>query len=202
LDEVVVDGPHGVQIVSGANGLLEPTDSQAGVLHSLTALEREHDWLIIDTAGELPQVANSFARAADRVLIVTTPEPTSIAEAYAALKHFASANGPVVSAIVNRAESEQQALQILNRLRHAARSFLRTDLDRAGFVPDDSAVGRSVSTRRPLAAIDPTCPAQHALQELAGRFARTVNTRNETNYFQRLLRPFESSLCEYSLSDS
>ena len=188
LEDVVLAGPHGMHIVSGASCLLSETDSHAELIRDLAKLEREHDWLIIDTAGGEPRRASPFASAADRVLIVTTPEPTSIAEAYATLKGLSATEGPLASALVNRADSEQQALQILERLRHAARSFLRTDLDRAGFVPNDPAVWQSVSARCPLVDIEPVCPAQQALEGLAERLARTVITRDESDYFQRLMQ--------------
>jgi len=188
LDDVVLDGPCGVRIVSGASCLLDETGSHAGLLRELADLERDHDWLIVDTAGGEPRLASPFSRAADRALIVTTPEPTAIAEAYATLKRLSATDGPLVSALVNRADSEQQALQILERLRHAGRSFLRADLDRAGFVPNDPAVWQSVASRRPLVEIELACPAQQALESLAERLARTVTSRDEAGYFQRLMQ--------------
>ena len=187
LKDVVLDGPSGVRIVSGASCLLGETDSHAGLLCELTELEQNHDWLILDAA------ASPFARAADCTLIVTTPEPTAIAEAYATLKGLSASDGSRVSALVNRVDSEQQALQILERLRHAARSFLRTDLDRAGFIPNDPAIWQSVSVRRPLVDVEPACPAQQAMERLAERLARTVTTRNETGYFQRLMQAQKAS---------
>ena len=190
LEDVVLDGLYGVRIVPGASCLLDETDSHAGLLRELAELEQDHDWLIIDA------VASPFAHAADRVLIVTTPEPTAIAEAYATLKGLSATDGPLASALVNRADSEQQALQILSRLRHAGRSFLRTDFDRAGFIPNDPAVWQSVSARRPLVEIEPTCLAQQALERLAERLARTVTSRNEVGYFQRLMQPQEASFRE------
>ena len=190
LEDVVLDGPCGVQIIPGASCLLGETDSHAGLLRKLTELEQDHDWLIIDA------VASPFARAVDLALIVTTPEPTAIAEAYATLKGLSATDGPLVSALVNRADSEHQALQVLERLRHAGRSFLRTDLDRAGFIPNDSAVWQSVSARRPLVEVEPNCPAQQALDRLAERLSRTVTARCETGYFQRLKQTQAASFSE------
>lgn len=190
LEDVVLDGPCGVRIVPGANCLLGETDSCSGLLRELTELEQGHDWLIIDA------VANPFVSAADRALIVTTPEPTAVAEAYATIKGLSVADELLVSALVNRADSEQQALQILDRLRHAVRSFLRTDLDRAGFVPNDPTVWQSVASRHPLVEIEPACPAQQALEEVAERLVRMVTSRSEASYFQRLIKTSESSFRE------
>lgn len=200
LEDIVLDGPSGVRIVPGASCLCDETDSHTNLRRDLADLERDHDWLIIDTAGGQPHRASPFTHAADRVLIVTTPEATSVAEAYAALKGLSAAESPLASALVNRADSEPQALQILNRLRQAGRSFLRTDLDRAGFVPNDPAVRRSVAARRPLVDVEPACPAQQALERLSERLSRTVAARDEAGYFQRLMRPPVSSIRESPLS--
>ena len=134
------------------------------------------------------------------MILVTTPEPTAIAEAYSTLKGLSASDGPLASALVNRADSEQQALQILERLRHSGRSFLRTDLDRAGFVPNDLAVWQSVSVRRPLVDVEPRCPAQLAVEGLAERLARTIARHDETDYFRRLKPPQAASLRERPLA--
>lgn len=194
LNDVVFDGPCGVRIVSGASCLLGETDSRAGLLRALTDLEHNHDWLILDTAGGQPQLVSPFVQAADRALIVTTPEPTAIVEAYATLKGLSAAAGPLVAAVVNRADSEQQALEILTRLCRAGRSFLRTDLTRVGFIPNDPAVWQSVASRCPLVLSEPSGPAQLAFTGLAERLARTVSSRGETGYFQRLQQSQEATV--------
>jgi len=188
LAEVILDGPHGVHLVSGASCLGSEFDTSADLFHDLCELERTHDWLIFDTAAGEPRLTNRLARVSDRVLIVATPETTAIAEAYAALKGLSASYGPVASVIVNRADSEQQARPILERLRHAAKSLLHTDLDRAGFIPDDSAVAKSVLMRQPLADVAPMCSAQQAIDGLAERLARTVATQTESSCFARLMR--------------
>ena len=188
LADITHAGPHGVQVVSGASCLLDASDSPMNLLPQLTSLERQHDWLIVDTASGPSRASSPFLRAADRVLIVTTPEPTAIAEAYSAVKSLSSAEGLVISALVNRAGSIEQASQILERLRHAARSFLRADLDLAGSIPEDATVQQSVVARQPLAQFEPTCAAQQAIEQLAERMVRAVETRSEVSYFERLRR--------------
>ena len=194
VEDITQAGPLGVHLVSGASCLLDASDSPISLLPQLAKLEHHHDWLIVDTSSGPSRVSSPFLRAADRVLIVTTPEPTAIAEAYSAVKGLPNTNGLVVSALVNRADSTEQASQILERLRHAARSFLRADLDEAGVIPEDFAVQESVLARQPLAQFEPTCAAQHAIEQLAERMARAVETSNEVSYFERLLRSREAPL--------
>jgi flagellar biosynthesis protein FlhG len=186
LDDIVLDGPCGVRMIPGASNLIGGLHSRPAMLRELVNLECEHDWLIVDTAGGTPRGASPFAQAADRVVIVTTPEPTAVAEAYATLKSLAAADGPVASVLVNQADSEHQALEILDRLRHTARTFLRTDLDRAGFVPHDPSICQSVYARQPLVDVDASCPAQQAIERLAERFHCCVTSHDPSSYMERL----------------
>ena len=187
VTDITQEGPLGVHLVSGASCLLDASDAPMNVLPQLAKLEHNHDWLIVDTSSGPSRVSSPFLCAADRVLIVTTPEPTSIAEAYSAVKSLPNTDGLVVSALVNRADSAEQAAQILGRLRHSARSFLRADLDEAGVIPEDIAVPASVAARQPLAQFEPTCAAQHAIEQLAERMTRAVEVGNQARYFERLL---------------
>lgn len=191
LEDITHEGPFGVHLVSGASCLLDTNDSLMNLLPQLDDLEQNHDWLIVDTSSGPSRWNVPFLRAADRVLIVTTPEPTAIAEAYSAVKSLSNTEGLVISALVNRASSAEQASEILGRLRGTARSFLRADLDPAGGIPEDVAVQQSVAARQPLAQCQPTCAAQHAIEQLAERLVRAVEVRNEAGYFERLLRSRE-----------
>ena len=186
VEDITHEGPLGVHIVSGASCLLDTNDSSMNLLLQLNDLEQNHDWLIVDTSSGPSRWSIPFLRAADRALIVATPEPTAIAEAYSAVKSLSNTEGLVISVLVNRASSAEQSSQILGRLRHSAHSFLRADLDEAGVIPEDIAVQESVVARQPLAQFEPTCAAQHAIEQLAERMTRAVEVRNEAGYFERV----------------
>ncbi len=196
LQDITHEGPSGVHLVSRADCLLDANVDSMNLLPQLTDLEQRHDWLIVDTSGGLSRWSSPFIRAADRALIVTTPEPTAIAEAYSTVKRLTSAEGLVVSVLVNRANSTDQAAEILGRLRHATRSFLRADLDAAGGIPEDTAVPKSVAMRTPLSEFESPCAAQYAIEQLAERLARSVEARQDAGYFERLLASREAATQE------
>ena len=185
LDDVVLPGPYGTQIISGGHQLLNASGSF--VQKELAAFERRHDWMIVD-AGSDTQNNQGFAAPADVTLIVTTPEPTAVAETYASIKSLAALGITSVSVLVNQAESPQQASQIMERLRHAARGFLGTDIGLAGCIPWDSNVSQSVFQRTPLVDIQPTSPAGDALDQLGQRLQRTISSRSANGYVERLMR--------------
>jgi flagellar biosynthesis protein FlhG len=186
LKDVLLTGPHGTRIVPGGGHLLTSGGLRPSVMRDMAAFEGQHDWIVADTGADLP-AARWFAAPADCTVVVTTPEPTSVAGAYAAMKFLAAAGVPAVSVLVNQADSERQAFQVLDRLRHAARTFLGGDIGLAGFIPFDPAVGESVSRRVPLIDVDATGPAHLALEAVAQRLIRTLSgsTRREGTYIGR-----------------
>ena len=187
LSDIVLNGPLGTQIVPGAGHLLTAGELRLSAARDLANFEQQHDWLIIDTEADLSD-ARWFAAPADGTLIVTTPEPTAVAEAYAAMKTLSAAGVSNLSVLVNQADSRQQAVQILERLRHAARTFLGSDIGLAGFIPFDAAVGQSVFRRVPLIDIEPTGPAQSALEQLAQRLTRTASAPRGGTFIDRFGR--------------
>lgn len=171
LDEITLKAPCGARIIPGGHHLLQGRESAHVAFNAIAAFERQSDWLIVDVGLET-EAGRLFAAAADRTLIVTTPEPTSIAGAYAAIKTLAAAGINAVSVLVNQAETAQQAEQVLMRLRQATRAFLGSDIGLAGWVPHDTAVSESVFRRVPFAGQTTGTPAQLAMDQLEQRLTR------------------------------
>lgn len=188
LSDVMLTGPGNLSIVPGAAPLLTTTGSNPGTIQDLKTFQNQHDWLIVDTAADL-SLARRAACAADCAVIVTTAEPTSVAVAYSAMKMLSAAPATSVSVLINQVDSERQAMQILDRLRQAARSFLRSDIGLAGWIPFDTAVSRSVFQRSPLAEVDSNGPACVAIEQIAQRLTRTVARRIETTFVEALQAP-------------
>ncbi|MEI8381066.1 MAG: P-loop NTPase [Planctomycetota bacterium] len=188
LDEVILSANSNVRILPGADRLSSvavPTSTW----RSLVEFENRHDWLLIDTGSDLDQ-STDFAKAADATLIVTTPEPTSVAEAYGAIKRLCTRGVTSVSVLVNQADSEDQGVQIMDRLRHAARAFLTSDIGLAGIVPFDPAVSQSVFRRTPLGIGEATelqqPSARQALEALGRRLTRVVTMDRELTFVESL----------------
>ena len=182
LDEISLNAGPNVTLLPGADRLRTgpiPTT----LWHTLTDFESRQDWLLIDTGADLNQ-ATDFARMADAVVIVTTPEPTSVAEAYAAIKRFV-AQGITASILVNQVDTPEQGRAVQDRLRHATRTFLAGDIGLAGVVPFDLAIGQAVF-HRTLLSNGETSAAQLALEAVAGRLLRTVVTVRKSSPFESL----------------
>ena len=174
IREITLEGPAGVQVIPGASGLHEMADCPAAarreILNQLELLERTHDFLIIDTGTGIHRSVRQFVAAAETILVVTTPEPTSIADAYATIKALTA--GTIKSephVLVNQADSVEQARDIISRLQQTTRTFLHTSLGPAAPVPRAPCRARAVIRRVPFAIGAPQSPATRAIDQLARR---------------------------------
>jgi flagellar biosynthesis protein FlhG len=191
LDEIVQNGPAGIHIVPGASGLTELADSEGDIqtelLRQIQRLEHSHDILIVDTGSGIHKLVRQFAAAADQALIVTVPEVTAIADAYATVKALSAPDCPALELIVNVAESEKQGKQIGDRLSRTASAFLKVDVRLAGTIRNDVAVPESVASRSPLLISRPDSVAARDIRRLASRLLGGAGSLSSTrSYFDRL----------------
>ena len=195
LSEVVVDGPAGVRLVAAASGTAELTAlspaQQLCILDEVDALDGELDVLLIDVAAGISSNVLYFAAAASETLVVTTPEPTAVADAYALIKTLATRwERRTFPVVVNMAASAADAETTFARLAAVAQRFLSVRLDFAGWVPFDDAVPRAVRAHTPFVLAAPGAPAAHAIAALAdyiGRGADPSVTGGLQFFFRRLV---------------
>ncbi len=170
VEDVVLEGPAGVHLVPGASGLTDlshcPPEVRRTLLEQLRRLEAEHDYLIIDTGSGVHPLVRPLAAAADTVFVVSTPEPTAIAEAYATIKALHDPHGAELGLVINRCDAER-ATRIGERIEQTARSFLRAPLGLAVSIADDPAVAYSVTQRSPFYRLVPSAPASRGVRAWA-----------------------------------
>ena len=177
LSEVVIKGPEGINVLPGASSLIDLANAgerlQREVSQQLDAFEAAYDFLIVDTGAGLHETTRQFAAMAELTFIVTTPEPTSIADAYTTLKACYGEMPSCPEVLVNRAESVSQARQILDRIAKTAELFLRCDMPAGCSVAEDACVPRSVAARQPFVCLTPDCPASRDVRQIAKRLLAT-----------------------------
>ena len=179
LGEVILKGPAGINVLPGASGLLE-VGASSDLAEQVAALESAYDVLIIDAGTGLTESARRFASVADVTFLVTTPEPTAIADAYATLKAWQGSVPSMPDVLVNRTGSAAQAKQILNRFAQTVELFLRCSAPSGCWVAEDAAVPQAVIARRPFVKIAPDGAAARDVQGIAKRLcagARPVRTQ-------------------------
>jgi flagellar biosynthesis protein FlhG len=172
-------GPGTIRIVPGAHALRTGAEvldgGPARLVAELTELEAEADFVLVDAGSGLNLGVATLAAAADQAVIVSTPEPTSLADAHAAIQRLRRlAVPPRLRVLVNQAASTAEAAEVLDRWVASSRQFLGTVVSPLGpgAIRADPHVGLAVRARRPLLTAFPGSPAARGLRRLARALVR------------------------------
>ena len=198
LSEVMLKGPGGFRLIPGASGVAQlaslNVEQRDLLMRQLQALQQIVDVMLIDLGAGIGPDAVEFASAADTVLVVCTPEPTAITDAYGAIKTIATrSKDSDIRLIVNMAGSQQEGRTVHQRIDSVARKHLGREIRLAGIVPFDFAVRTAVKRRRLLIQDAPKSRAMSAIrtiaQSLDDLFPEIETTARAGGFLQRLLRP-------------
>lgn len=154
LTEVVSEIMPGFDLLPGASGIEKLANSDmlnlARLQQAFTSLEKAYDTLIIDTGAGIGRVVTHFAGNADTALVVMTPEPTSLADAYAMVKVLYEHGAQSIGVIVNMATTDREGTETFDRLNTLVVKFLKRPLQHYGTLPFFAEVGRAVRRQRNL----------------------------------------------------
>jgi len=186
LSEVVVPAPGGFTLIPGASGVgrlanLEVSE-QHRLVEQLGLLERTVDLGVVDTGAGVGTAVTSFVAAAAATLVVVTPEPTSMTDAYGAIKVLA-ADLPHARPrlVVNQVASLAEARDVHARIDRVSRRYLGRGVAYAGAVPSDPSLQAAVRRQRPLAVAAPDAPAARAIRALAETLSREFGDEPSTS---------------------
>ncbi|NIZ40668.1 MinD/ParA family protein [Entomospira entomophila] len=194
MREIILDTNYGIQIVAGASGFakianLEEEERKA-FIDELQELSYA-DVVIIDTSAGVSSNVLSFIEAADDVLIVITPEPTSITDAYGLIKIMSTeidSQEMSLKLIVNRAQSVTEAKKVQQRVISIASQFLNLKVDYLGYVYDDPIVSQAVRRQVPFLVLDPASRPSECVMHLVSRLENV--DYKEGGGMSKLLRNF------------
>jgi len=176
LRDVVVRGPHGITIIPASSGLQSMT-SLTGVQRDrlLAALDlacRELDFLLIDTAAGISDNVMDMLKLAERIVLVTSLEPSAIVDAYALTKVLTAADAAKdIGVVVNGARTAEEAGLAYRQIETATRRFLKRSVAYYGHITDDPAVRESVLVQRAIVDLLPQSPASRCYRIVASRLA-------------------------------
>ncbi len=182
LSDVVMDGPRGIKFISGGSGLYQLANLGDGQVHKLLSqvvqLDKWADIILIDTGAGLHRNVLNFVVAADEVIIITTPEPTAIADAYAMIKVYASHHGRApLRLVVNRVLAQDEGQAVVDKLGKVALRFLDVGVASLGFIYEDPNVLRAVKKQVPVVIAHPDTVFSRCVDHIAQRllYSKEVN---------------------------
>jgi flagellar biosynthesis protein FlhG len=201
LDEIIVEGPGQVDLVPGVSGVSQMANLSEFERHqlfsSVTALDGRYDVAILDCGAGISRNVVGMAGGADSILVVATPEPTAITDAYAMIKAFAQDQvragefAGSLGVIVNLSESRREGRDAYERLSEVAARFLHLPVSDYGYVLRDEHVPAAIRQRIPVVIRYPRCSASTCVMASAARLSREIGKPEaERGLFYRVMNLF------------
>ena len=172
LEDVVENGVAGVKYISGVAGIeaaLNLNRTEQKNLHKkLGRCSELADIILIDTGAGLNRNVIEFVLAAEEVLLVTTPEPTSLADAYAVIKAYTTyTERRNIRLIVNRIRDEEECEDVAEKINQTTKKFLELTVETLGYIYEDKNVRESVHRQEPFVIVNSESPASRCVFEIA-----------------------------------
>jgi flagellar biosynthesis protein FlhG len=184
LEEIIVEGPDGIRLIPATSGIQELTRMDASAeLRLIQGLQRvavSADWLLIDTGAGIHDSVIKLLMAAQEIVLVSTPEPTSLVDAYAMIKvvHIRDHAKPIWL-LVNNAQSQEEAEETLEQIQAASQRFLSRDVNNLGMIPTDNHILQAVRQQQGVVGLYPDCPASKAFEHISRRLMEKVPLKKD-----------------------
>ncbi|MDR0685783.1 MAG: MinD/ParA family protein [Spirochaetaceae bacterium] len=179
MREILLETEYGISIVAGASGFSKIAnlneEQRTKFIEELETLSSA-DIIIIDTSAGVSSNVLDFIAVADDVVIITTPEPTAITDAYGIVKIIATEIENMemsLKLVINRVHSVTEAKKVADRMTAITGQFLNVKLEYLGFIYDDTAVSQAVLRQKPFMVDAPRSKAAQCVQHIVGRLEKT-----------------------------
>lgn len=178
LKKVVAEGPMGVGFISGGSGVADLVDLEKDqlqyLIQRLKELDELTDIILIDTGAGIGNTVMEFLTASPEIVVVTTPEPTAITDAYSLLKTLNNSPGFLgkkakIYFLANRVDTKSEGKNLFQNLSVVVNKFLSIRMEYLGIVPYDEAILRAVMQQSPVSIKMPASRSSKAFESLAGQ---------------------------------
>ena len=200
IEDALTSGPLGCSFLSGGTGLAALSDVSDAQLRRLIngflSLDSQADCIIIDTRAGLSNAVINFVKAAEDIIVITTPDPTAIADAYALIKSIKKSMQELeqIRLVVNCVSGKDEAEEVFNKLSTVSKRFLGIDLGLLGFIPYDPFLIKAVRKQKPVSILYPFSESASSINEIsAGLLNIKPNKKSSIqNFVLKLIGKFTS----------
>ncbi len=177
LKDIIIDGPEGIKFISGGSGIQELArmnrEQCMYLTKKLVELDELADVIVIDTGAGISDSVLEFVASSNEVLLIATPEPTSITDAYALLKALNrksefSKSSTTIKMVANRVRNDDEGRNVLyENMKNVVNRFLNISLEYLGAIPQDDQVSKAVMKQMPVTMSAPNSGASKAIEAMA-----------------------------------
>ncbi|MEJ2164389.1 MAG: MinD/ParA family protein [Desulfobacterales bacterium] len=176
IEEILIDGPGKMKILPASSGIQELThltrEQKIQILSQLDLLVDSVDILFIDTAAGISSNVMDFNATAQEIIVVVSPEPTSITDAYALMKVLSlKYSGKACKLLVNMTSRPEEGREVFRQLQLVTKRFLDMDIEYLGSILRDEKVTRGVKNQKIVSELYPDTQASRCFKELARKIA-------------------------------
>jgi len=173
LKDIIISGPEGLSIIPGSSGMVElanlPSSELQKIMVELGKLDGEYDYLVIDTGAGISRNVLTFLLAADDVVIITTPEPPALTDAYGVVKAIARESvGKNLYLVVNRVNNNAEGIMVAEKFKMVCFKFLGLEMKILGHVVNDPLVGEGIRSQQAFSKMFPYNVAAKNINDIAG----------------------------------
>ncbi len=201
IRDIITWGPEEVGFISGGSGIAGMgnlnRDNLTYIVQNLAQLDAITDIIIVDTGAGISDAVLEFLVASGEILLVTTPEPTSITDSYSLLKALSrhsrfSPENSQVKVIANKVENAEEGQALFNKLNAVVARYLKLPLNYLGAVPEDSMLSKAVRQQMPVSIQTPAAKSalayEHIAQTLMNReMTQNVKRRGMAAFFSHII---------------
>ena len=201
LKEIIIEGPENIGFISGGSGIQELSrltrEQVVYLVQKLYELDELADIILVDTGAGISDSVLEFVSASNEVLLVATPEPTSITDAYALLKTLNRRSGfskddTMLRMVANRIKGNEEGEALYNKLGIVVEKFLNLKVEYMGGIPDDPNCGKAIMQQSPITLSEPRSASVKAIASIAAKIAQseneTVDRKGISQLFSRFLK--------------
>jgi flagellar synthesis regulator fleN len=194
IKDIITMTGNGIGLISGGSGILELADLSNDkleiVLQSISQLNDMADYILIDTGAGISNVVTAFAKLAHEVVVITTCEPTSVADAYALIKSLVIKDREKeISVVINRAENIREAQGVFDNINTVSSNFIKKDLNFLGFIYDDVSVSKAVKRQKAFIEMSPGSNASKCIASICDKL---IDKKSDTQNFKNLVDRFKN----------
>ena len=186
MKEIITPGPMDIGFISGGSGVIALNnlyhDQILYLIKALNELNDLADFIIIDTGAGISDQVLEFVMASPEVLLVTTPEPSSLTDSYSLMKalyrnpNFVT-KGTTIGVVANKVTSREEGQAVYDKLESVVEQFLHGHLDYVGMIPQDMSLEKSVRQQKIVSLNDPNAMASKAYKVLADNVMNGTNNQ-------------------------
>jgi len=194
IRDIIVEGPGQLDVLPASSASMKMLEMEDILLKKLAAafrkIESNYDYVIVDTGAGVAQTVLSFLLGADKIVLVITSDPASIADAYAVIKIVKTMDAEIpVLVVPNQVNAHEEGEVLYKKLNLMVRKFLKCEIEYAGSVLKDELIAKSVKIQKPFVLHNPNSAAANTMRLFTRQLLQLTpkTSRDKRNVFDRFI---------------